>query len=163
MEYINKANAEFIANTAFEGLIEMEEPKNVVKNQNSILKLRVSINFTKPLPKGFWLIMVEKKVWFENQYHKLPLYCYLCSLFEHHDNNGRKERLDSISAGAISSLKTHKLNLALEDGTSSHIRQRVEFKIGRNLAKKNVSHQSCNGSDRPRAHHNFGNGAPNGH
>ncbi|KAG5527023.1 hypothetical protein RHGRI_028083 [Rhododendron griersonianum] len=87
VEKMCRANAEIIGRR-FGKLIAIEAAPNTMLLSRSFLRVKVEINISLPLPKGFWLRgKTGKDLWISYIYERLPDFCYACGRIGH-DNRG---------------------------------------------------------------------------
>lgn len=81
VEKMSRTNAEIIGRR-FGKLLAVEASSEKIILCRSFLRVRVEINTSNPLPKGFWL---RGKVdrWISFKYEKLPNFCYACGRIGH--------------------------------------------------------------------------------
>ncbi|RYR70857.1 hypothetical protein Ahy_A02g005161 [Arachis hypogaea] len=84
LDYIHKEAAIQIGNM-LGVLAEAEDPKVEGVLRRYFLRIRVGINITKQLPKGFWLARESlPHMWVHFRYERLPdCYCFNCGIIGH--------------------------------------------------------------------------------
>ncbi|KAI8574264.1 hypothetical protein RHMOL_Rhmol01G0341400 [Rhododendron molle] len=82
---MTRANAEIIGRR-FQRILALEASSDGILLDRSFLRVRVEINLSQPLPKGFWLrkkSALTKDLWISYKYEKLPDFCYACGRIGH--------------------------------------------------------------------------------
>lgn len=106
VEKMNRANAITIGQR-FQKLLAIESSPDGILLGRSFLRVRVVINLSQPLPKGFWLrkrTAQMKDLWISYKYEKLSDFCYSCGRIGH-DNRGCKFRPHEDAHGSVYDAK----------------------------------------------------------
>ncbi|KAF7139162.1 hypothetical protein RHSIM_Rhsim07G0116500 [Rhododendron simsii] len=83
IEKMCRANAEIIGKR-FRKLIAIEAAPSTMLLSRSFLRLKVEINISQPLPKGFMLRgKTGRDLWISYVYERLPDFCYACGRIGH--------------------------------------------------------------------------------
>lgn len=89
VEKMCRANAEIIGKR-FGKLIAIEAASNTMLLSRSFLRVKVEINISQPLSKGFWLRgKTGKDLWISYLYERLPDFCYACGRIGHDNRSCR--------------------------------------------------------------------------
>ncbi|KAF7147901.1 hypothetical protein RHSIM_Rhsim03G0083400 [Rhododendron simsii] len=109
VEKMSRTNADIIGRR-FGKLLAVEASSENILLSRSFLRVRVEINISKPLPKGFWLRGKDdpgRDRWISFKYEKLPDFCYACGRIGH-DNRGCKfvSKEDGDKSGYGPELRT---------------------------------------------------------
>lgn len=102
IEKMTQRNAEIIGK-CFAKLLAMESSTDGILLGRSFLRVKVEIEISKPLPKGFWLrksTEAGQDLWISYRYEKLSDFCYDCGRLGH-DNRSCKfvSREEGTSSG----------------------------------------------------------------
>lgn len=96
LEGISKENATKIGSKLGE-VLDVEEPIAEKRITRDFMRVRVSIDITKPLVTGFWVPRKElPKVWVMLYYERLQDYCYNCGRIGHDQKECKHERVMSL-------------------------------------------------------------------
>lgn len=146
VEKMTRANAEIIGKR-FGKLLALETSPDGFLLGRSFLRVRVEINLSDPLPKGFWLRRKSeagRDLWISYQYEKLSDFCYACGRIGH-DNRGCRfvQRGGDASSGYGPELRTGRVRksaIPIEE-----IRQQVdeaEIRVAQLLSRRPVIQSS---------------------
>lgn len=95
-EGISRENATKIGSKIGD-VLEVEDPIIEKRITRGFMRVRVSINITKPLVTGFWVPRKEfPKVWVMLLYEKLQDFCYNCGVIGHEQKECKEEKAMSL-------------------------------------------------------------------
>lgn len=109
VEKMTRENGEIIGKR-FARLLGIEAISDGLLLQRSFLRVRVEVNLTQPLPKGFWLRRknpTSNDLWIAYKYERLSDFCYACGRIGHENNNCKFiPREDGLVSGYGPELRT---------------------------------------------------------
>jgi hypothetical protein len=81
------------------GSVEEVDTNFDVVGWGEFLRVRVSLDFTKPLSRGRFLKLQGKFVWVDFQYERLPRYYFNCGIISHGKEGCLKKGVPRIQGG----------------------------------------------------------------
>lgn len=111
VDKMSRANAETIGRR-FGNLVAVEAFTEGLLLHRSFLRVRVEIELSQPLPRGFWLRKKTEEgrdLWISYKYEKLSDYCYACGRIGHENKDCKYvSREEGMASGYGPDLKTGK-------------------------------------------------------
>ena len=83
LNQITHSNVKAIANLVFGGLIKSDDLMIHNDDWDLIIRIKVKLDFTTPLPKGFHNCCQAKKDWILFYYERLPHFFHLYDFLDH--------------------------------------------------------------------------------
>ncbi|KAF7140564.1 hypothetical protein RHSIM_Rhsim06G0091800 [Rhododendron simsii] len=109
VEKMTKVNAEIIGKR-FACLLGIEAVSDGLLLQRSFLRVRVEVNISQPLPKGFWMRRKNPTgtdLWISYKYERLSDFCFACGRLGHENKNCKfVTREEGLSSGYGPELRT---------------------------------------------------------
>ncbi|KAG5546512.1 hypothetical protein RHGRI_018629 [Rhododendron griersonianum] len=109
VEKMTRVNAEIIGKR-FARLLGIEAISDGLLLQRSFLRVRVEVNISQPLPKGFWMRRknpVGADLWIAYKYERLSDFCFACGRLGHENKNCKfVSRGEGLSSGYGPELRT---------------------------------------------------------
>ncbi|KAF7116964.1 hypothetical protein RHSIM_RhsimUnG0009800 [Rhododendron simsii] len=155
VEKMNRANAEIIGKR-FQKLLAIETNPNGIILDRSFLRIRVEINLSLPIPKGFRLkakSALKKDLWISYKYEKLSDLYFACGRFGHDNKscrfNPRNEGLNFGYGPEIRAQEARRSSIPIE--VIRHEVDMAEIRVAELIAQRPLFQGEGSGTCLPRS------------